>query len=235
MRRADGVTRRAFLPGAAAAPGEGVTSSQGAEGDSTPGSHKAPRTVCGVTAAAPFVVGFDLDMTLIDTRPGFAATLHALGAETGVEMDVESMCANLGPPLDHLLAPYFPADRLAGLVARFRALYPDIAVPPTLALPGAHGGSTVLVTGKFTPNAALHVDALGFDVDHLAGEGWGFGKAGVLRERGASVYVGDHVHDVEGARAAGALSVSVLTGGSTDTLRAPAARAPSTSCTWSPT
>ena len=27
---------------------------------------------------APLVVGFDLDMTLIDTRPGFAATLQVL-------------------------------------------------------------------------------------------------------------------------------------------------------------
>jgi uncharacterized protein len=35
----------------------------------------------------------------------------------------------------------------------------------------------------------------------------------VLTREGVSVYVGDHVHDVEGARAAGALSVSVLTGG----------------------
>ncbi len=35
-------------------------------------------------------------------------------------------------------------------------------------------------------------------------------------EHGAAVYVGDHVHDVEGAHAAGALSVSVLTGGWTE-------------------
>ena len=183
-----------------------------------------------MTDAAPLVVGFDLDMTLIDTRPGFAATLQALAGETGVQLDVEAMCANLGPPLDHLLAPYYPREQLTGLVDRFRALYPDIAVPPTPALDGAHealaavrrhGGSTVLVTGKFTPNARLHVDALGFDIDHLAGEVWGVGKADVLQQRGATVYVGDHVHDVEGARAAGALSVSVLTGGSTvDELRA---------------
>jgi pyridinium-3,5-biscarboxylic acid mononucleotide sulfurtransferase len=183
-----------------------------------------------VSAPAQLVVGFDLDMTLIDTRPGFAATLQALAGETGVELDVEALSANLGPPLDHLLAPYYPHEQLTGLVDRFRALYPDIAVSPTLALDGAHealaavrrhGGSTVLVTGKFTPNARLHVDALGFDVDHLAGEVWGVGKADVLRQRGATVYVGDHVHDVEGARAAGALSVSVLTGGSTaDELRA---------------
>ncbi len=178
-----------------------------------------------MTAARPLVVGFDLDMTLIDTRPGFAATLRALVSETGVAVDVESMCESLGPPLDHMLAPYFPAERLSGLVDRFRVLYPDHAVAATAALTGAHdalasvrahGGRCVVVTGKFTPNAALHVEALQFEIDHLAGEVWGVGKAGVLRDQGASVYVGDHVHDVEGALAAGATSVSVLTGGSSE-------------------
>ena len=44
---------------------------------------------------------------------------------------------------------------------------------------------------------------------------WGIGKADVLRREGATIYVGDHIHDVEGALAAGATSVSVLTGGCT--------------------
>ena len=174
---------------------------------------------------APLVVGFDLDMTLIDTRPGFAACLTVLGEETGVEFDVADMVARLGPPLDMLLAPYFPgADRhrLDGLIDRFRVLYPDIVVPRTEAFPGAHealaavrghGGSTLMITGKYAPNARLHADALGFDVDHIVGEVWGPGKGPVLQEHGASVYVGDHVHDVEGALAAGIHSVSVLTGG----------------------
>ena len=52
-------------------------------------------------------------------------------------------------------------------------------------------------------------------IDHVEGWVWGPGKADVLRAEGASIYVGDHVHDVEGARAAGVLSVSVLTGGCT--------------------
>ena len=33
--------------------------------------------------APSVVVGFDLDMTLIDTVPGFSATLEALGDELG--------------------------------------------------------------------------------------------------------------------------------------------------------
>jgi uncharacterized protein len=51
-------------------------------------------------------------------------------------------------------------------------------------------------------------------VDVVSGLVWGEAKGAVLREHGASVYVGDHVHDVAGALAAGAVSVSVLTGGS---------------------
>ena len=170
------------------------------------------------------VVGFDLDMTLIDTAPGFGATLTALGAELGVDFPAEQMTARLGPPLGAMLADHLPADAVDAAVDRFRALYPDLAIAPVPLLPGAaaavaavrhHRGRVVVVTGKFTPNARLHADHLGLDLDHLEGEVWGVGKADVLRREGATVYVGDHVHDVEGALAADATSVSVLTGGCT--------------------
>lgn len=172
--------------------------------------------------AAPLVVGFDLDMTLIDTVPGFAATLEALGTELGVELPIAELTERLGPPLDVILSPYLPADRLAEAGDRFRALYPDLAVTSVPVLPGAHealaavrrhGGRTLLVTGKYAPNAQRHVDHLGLDVDHLEGWVWGVLKGRALHEHGAQVYVGDHVHDVEGAHAAGVTSVSVLTGG----------------------
>jgi uncharacterized protein len=173
---------------------------------------------------APLVVGFDLDMTLIDTRPGFAACLRALGTEYDVVFDVESMVAKLGPPLEMMLAEYADEAVVAAMGDRFRALYPDIAVAPTLAFTGAHEalaavrkhhGETLVVTGKYEPNARLHIEALGFDVDHLVGWAWGPGKAEFITSHGATIFVGDHVHDVEGALAAGALSVSVLTGGCT--------------------
>jgi uncharacterized protein len=170
------------------------------------------------------VVGFDLDMTLIDTVVGFAATLDALGAELGVEFPTEQMTANLGPPLDLMLEPHLPKEQIQAAADRFREIYPDIAVAPTPAFPGVaealaavrrHHGRIVLVTGKHTPNAQLHVDHLGLDVDVVEGRVWGAGKGDVLRRHHADIYVGDHVHDVEGARAAGITSVSVLTGGST--------------------
>ena len=170
------------------------------------------------------MVGFDLDMTLIDTVPGFAATLRALGGELGVDFPVDRMTTRLGPPLEHLLAEHLAEEAIAAAGDRFRALYPDHAITLVPALAGAHEalaavrahrGRVVVVTGKYPANARLHVDHLGLDIDHLDGWVWGVGKAEALRREGATVYVGDHVHDVAGARAAGALSVSVLTGGCT--------------------
>ena len=169
-------------------------------------------------------VGFDLDLTLIDTAPGFGAVLHALGDELGVVFPVDEMVTRLGPPLDHMLVPHLEPERIAPAVDRFRVLYRDHAITTVPALPGAvdaiaavrrAGGRVVVVTGKFTPNARLHLDHLELDHDHLEGEVWGAGKGDVLRSQGCTIYVGDHVHDVEGAHAAGILSVSVLTGGST--------------------
>lgn len=161
-------------------------------------------------------------MTLIDTVPGFVATLGALGAELGVRFPEEAMTARLGPPLEMLLAEHLTPEQIGPAGDRFRELYPDLAVAPVPLLPGAReaigavrrrGGRVVVVTGKFPRNAQLHVDHLGLDIDHLEGWVWGVGKADVLRREGATMYVGDHVHDVEGALAAGVLSVSVLTGG----------------------
>lgn len=181
-------------------------------------------------SAAPLVVGFDLDMTLIDTVPGFAATLIALGEEIGVDFPVDDITNRLGPPLEMLFAEHLPEDLIEGAGDRFRELYPSYAIAPVNYLPGAqqalsvvrrHGCRIVVVTGKYPRNAQLHVDHLRMDIDLLEGWVWGIGKAEVLRREGAQMYVGDHIHDVEGALAADILSVSVATGGCTaEELRA---------------
>ena len=152
----------------------------------------APSSIGAVSEAEQLVVGFDLDMTLIDTVPG-SATLVALGDELGVEFPVEELTTKLGPPLEILLAPYLPADRSLRPPTLPRAL-PGPRHRDVPAFPGAHealaavrnhGGRVVVVTGKYAPNAQLHVDHLGFDVDHLEGWVWGVGKADVLKREGA--------------------------------------------------
>jgi len=169
----------------------------------------------------PLVVGFDLDMTLIDSRPGVRAVWEELARRTGAPIDVEAAVSRLGPPLEHELAYWFPARQIEPMRDLYRALYPERAVVPTPALPGvldalaavrATGGRSMVVTAKHEAHARLHTDHLGLDVDEVVGGLWGGAKGAALRERGAAVYVGDHVLDVTGARAAGAVSVAVATG-----------------------
>ncbi len=174
-----------------------------------------------VPPAGPLTVGFDLDMTLIDSRPGIAATYRALAAETGVHIDDALVVSRIGPPLEDELAHWFPADRVAAVADRYRELYVDHAIAPSTALAGAResvaavralGGRAIVVTAKYEPNAKLHLAHLGIEPDAVIGWLWAEAKGEALREYGAQVYVGDHVGDVRGARAAGAVSVAVTTG-----------------------
>ncbi|MEV7870023.1 HAD family hydrolase [Streptomyces sp. NPDC088124] len=167
------------------------------------------------------VVGFDLDMTLIDSRPGIHAVYQALSAETGVHIDADLAVTRLGPPLDQELAHWFPAERIPEMGDRYREIYPTFAIAPTPALPGAReaiaavqalGGRAIVVTAKHEPNARLHLGHLGIEPDEVIGWLWAEAKGEALREHGASGYVGDHTGDVRGARTAGALSVAVPTG-----------------------
>jgi phosphoglycolate phosphatase len=171
--------------------------------------------------ATPLTVGFDLDMTLIDSRPGIHATMTELSRRTGVYIDADAAVTRLGPPLEEELVRWFPAERVAAAGDEYRQLYPDFAITPTPALPGAaeafaaireRAGRVMVVTAKYGPNAALHLEHLGLDPDVLVGWHWGPKKGEALKEHGATVYVGDHIGDILGARAAGAVAVSVATG-----------------------
>ncbi|WFE63612.1 HAD hydrolase-like protein [Micromonospora sp. WMMD714] len=167
------------------------------------------------------MVGFDLDMTLIDSRPGIAAAYRALTARTGVPVDAELAVSRLGPPLRTELAHWFPAERVEEAVTAYRELYPAYAITPTVPMPGAreavdavhaHGGRVMVVTSKIGRLARLHLDHLGLAVDELAGDLFAEEKATSLREHGAALYVGDHVADMVAAAAAGVPGVGVATG-----------------------
>ncbi|MFY1626333.1 HAD family hydrolase [Micromonospora sp. WMMD723] len=167
------------------------------------------------------MVGFDLDMTLIDSRPGIAAAYRALTARTGVPVDAELAVSRLGPPLRTELAHWFPAEQVEEAVTLYRELYPAYAITPSVPMPGAreavdavhaHGGRVMVVTSKIGRLARLHLDHLGLAVDELAGDLFAEQKATSLREHGAALYVGDHVADMVAAGAAGIPGVGVATG-----------------------
>jgi phosphoglycolate phosphatase len=176
-----------------------------------------------------WTVGFDLDMTLIDSRPGVARAIDVVAAEYGLDLCGSELAERLGPPLAMILADAgAPEGLIPELVTRYRELYPDvIAEVPAMAGADAAieavtavGGRLLVVTGKYQPHAELHIGHLGWPIDTVAGELWSDGKAVALREHGAQIFVGDHAGDMRGAHAAGAYGVGVVTGPCTaDELR----------------
>lgn len=185
-------------------------------------SRTTPVRPAGIEANSPtLTVGFDLDMTLIDSRPGIGECYRALSERTGVAIDCDLAVTRLGPPLEEEIANWFPARDVAAVAELYRSMYPEHAVAGTVMMPGARraveavqaaGGRAVVVTAKYEPNAKLHLTHLGIPADAVVGNLWAERKAEALREYRADIYVGDHVGDVRGARTAQALSVAVATG-----------------------
>jgi phosphoglycolate phosphatase len=173
----------------------------------------------------PAVVGFDLDMTLIDSREAILASFAAVAAETGVAIDPVGVDSRLGVKLETELAHWFPADEIGAAIAIYRRHYPVLSGPLTSALPGARqalaavrsaGARAVVITAKFEPTARRSLDDLGLAVDEIYGEAHGPEKGIVLAKLAAGVYVGDTPADMGAGVQAGAYPVGVTTGSFTD-------------------
>ncbi|WP_345714303.1 HAD family hydrolase, partial [Kineococcus glutinatus] len=174
------------------------------------------------------VVGFDLDMTLVDSSEGIGATLRAALGEFGVDVPPAAVDPFAGLPLEMIVAgvaPGTPPDVVAAAAARYKELYPALGVASVRAFPGAaralaapaaHGGRGVVVSAKHTPNvhrvlAAAGLDA-GLDPRDVAGDLFGDAKGPFLAAAGATGYVGNHPGDVAAEPVAGAVAVGVTTG-----------------------
>ena len=151
-------------------------------------------------------------MTLFDTRPGVKRAWEALSAASGVQVDSDLVISRLGPPIAAEMANWVEADQVDEFVGRYRSLYADHAIEASVVMPGAidaleavraAGGQVLMVTAKHPGHARSHVEHAGLPIDVVVGDLWGQGKGTALSEHGASVYVGDHVLDVAGARTAG--------------------------------
>src|SRR4051812_13414273 len=124
----------------------------------------------------PVVVGFDLDMTLIDSRRSVRAALERLAADTGRPIDIDDVVEHLGPPLEVALSPWFARDEIEAACWRYRD-FAGATLGLTDPMPGAveavravrrpppggppRRGQAIVVTAKFEPHAKESLDVVG--------------------------------------------------------------------------
>ena len=110
------------------------------------------------------VVGFDLDMTLVDSGEGIVDTVLHVCERHGVRADADLVRAGVGLPLDRVFPELLPDVPYDQALAEYRARYLSHVVPGSRALPGAAqalaavrdaGGRVVVVTAKKAEHAEL--------------------------------------------------------------------------------
>ncbi|HEX6522650.1 MAG TPA: HAD hydrolase-like protein [Streptosporangiaceae bacterium] len=166
-------------------------------------------------------VGFDLDMTLIDSRPTIMAAFVELARETGTEIDLAAVDSRLGIKLEDEVAYWFPAAEQAAATTRYRRHYVRLAAEQTSTLPGAQealaavraaGERVVIITAKHPVSVEPSLRAAALTADEIVTHVHGPEKAAVLRRFAATAYVGDSPPDMAAAVAAGTRAVGVSTG-----------------------
>jgi phosphoglycolate phosphatase-like HAD superfamily hydrolase len=166
-------------------------------------------------------VGFDLDMTLIDSSRAILASFAGVAADTGVAINPAGVLSRLGIKLEDELAHWFPPAAVEDAVRAYREHYLRLSGPMTTRLPGAaealaavraSGSRPVVVTAKHPLTARLSLEGVGLFADELFADVHGPEKAEVLTAIGAAAYVGDTPADMAAAVTAGAHAVGVTTG-----------------------
>ena len=165
-------------------------------------------------------VGFDLDMTLIDSRPAIMAAFEAMSRDMSANVDLDAVDGRLGIKLEDELAYWFAPEGVAGAAAATGGIV-RLAAEKTSALPGARkalaavraaGERAVIITAKHPVSVGPSLRAAGLTADELFTHVHGPEKAEVLRTLGAVVYVGDTPPDVTAGISAGARAIGVATG-----------------------
>jgi phosphoglycolate phosphatase len=171
----------------------------------------------------PLTVGFDLDLTLVDSQERILSAYIRALRDLGAQVSTEDLVPHLGKPLTHTAAAVAPGVDADALVLRYRHYYDEVDAPRTLPMPGAAeslrsvtaaGGRTVVVSAKLTHavHSALREAGLAELVDVVYGDLFAEDKAIPLIAEGASIYVGDHPGDMAAAHAANAYAVGITTG-----------------------
>ncbi|GAA4400059.1 HAD family hydrolase [Tsukamurella soli] len=169
-----------------------------------------------------FTIGFDLDLTLLDTSQRILRASRLAFTDLGASVDDAQLLPHMGVPMEDVARELVPGIDTVAFMRSYRHHYDTDATTPVPVLQGAddliaaiaeRGGQSVVVSAKQQAAAELAVADAGLKVAAVVGDHFGGRKGEALRRFGrVAAYFGDHVEDARAAQVAGCPFIGVATG-----------------------
>ena len=164
-------------------------------------------------------VGFDLDMTLVDSSQAILLTTQKVLRSFNTEVDEEMIARSVGLPIKESFKEWV-GDQYLQAYESYVDLYQRSGYLNSHALPGAQellgelvglGTKVVVITAKNRQSAEIQLRHLAIPYSELVGGAFQEGKTEAMLETGCVEYVGDHIEEYRAASKAGIHFIGVTT------------------------
>jgi phosphoglycolate phosphatase len=164
-------------------------------------------------------VGFDLDMTLVDSSQAILSSTQKVLASLNVKVDEADIARSVGLPIKDSLKVWV-GDQYDQAYEAYVAHYQSTGYLSARVLPGAkelllelieRGIKVVIITAKNKQSAEIQLRHLGIPYSEIIGGAFRDSKTQAMLKTGCLEYVGDHIEDYTAAVKAGIHFIGVTT------------------------
>lgn len=164
-------------------------------------------------------MGFDLDMTLVDSSKAILVTTQTVLKGFNVEVSEQVIRHSVGLPIKESFKKWI-GDGYLQAYELYVAHYQSTGYLESQALPGARellldllrqGIKVVVITAKNQQSAEIQLRHLLIPFSEIVGDAFQGGKTAAIKNTSCLEYVGDHVEDYKAAADAGIHFIGVAT------------------------
>jgi len=165
-------------------------------------------------------IGFDLDLTLVDSTKAICTTASTVISSflPDLQISIEEIEATVGLPMEESLGRWVGLEKSTEAYELYKQMYASTGLAMTTEIPGAVstiknllslGFQVCVITAKDQNIAELQLAHLGFPKLTVFGNCFGHDKTTAMLKFNCLYYIGDHYQDFLAAKAANVKFIGV--------------------------